>query len=90
MQRIVVAAGFAERRPCEIDGRGVRVGLTAAGRAWHTELVTRRLSMMSSILETFSAEDQRALSTLLGRFVGALDHYVSELDHEPVDEGPAA
>ncbi len=64
----VAAAGYAERRPCEDDGRGHRVHITDAGR----DLLTR-------MWPVYGAAIQRHIGDKLGAEAGELGDLLERL-----------
>lgn len=75
----MVALGLAERRTCRDDGRVVMVSPTDLAREWHDQLVAKRRVLFGRLLGEFAPEERPVLSSMLERFVGALDELVEEL-----------
>ena len=65
----LAARGLVVRAPDPDDRRGVRVGLTEAGKQRVDEALAALLARERELLETLSVQDQQALSTLLRRLV---------------------
>jgi DNA-binding MarR family transcriptional regulator len=65
----LAARGLVVRAPDPDDRRGVRVGLTDAGKERVDEALAALLSRERELLEALSVEDQQALSDLLRRLV---------------------
>lgn len=66
-------AGRIERRPDPADGRGVRVVLTAAGRALVDRAVPAHLANQRRLLDGLDATDRDALSALLKRWLAQFE-----------------
>jgi DNA-binding MarR family transcriptional regulator len=73
-------SGLAERRPCDDDGRVVRVSITPAGEARHALVAERRSAVLDQVLAPFSPAERAELADLLDRFVAELDRVVPTLD----------
>lgn len=65
----LAARGLVVRAPDPDDRRGVRVGLTEAGKQRVDEALAALLARERELLEALSVQDQQALSTLLRRLV---------------------
>ena len=64
-----LVAAWQRERPDLDDRRGVRVGLTEAGKQRVDEALAALLARERELLEALSVQDQQALSTLLRRLV---------------------
>jgi len=78
----MVTLGLAERRASSEDGRVVVVSATAAGVAWHQQLLRNRTDLMRHVLGEFDPAERIEFASLLERFVDAIDGFASEL-HPP-------
>lgn len=61
------AAGLIERRPNPSDRRAILVHLTPKGRKTGEELAVLMKESNREFLQSFEAEDEKSLRTLLGR-----------------------
>jgi DNA-binding MarR family transcriptional regulator len=72
--------GLAERAPSAEDGRVVMVSITAAGVARHDAVVCVRRAFFATVLAEFDRPEREQLAELLERLIGAVDHYVGNLE----------
>ncbi|HVU74719.1 MAG TPA: MarR family transcriptional regulator [Mycobacteriales bacterium] len=67
------AAGLVERRPDPDDGRGVLVGLTAAGRARVDRALDLLVEAETALLRPLPARDRTAVAAALRRLLVAVE-----------------
>ncbi|WP_126286702.1 MarR family winged helix-turn-helix transcriptional regulator [Burkholderia stagnalis] len=65
-------AGWVERRPNPVDGRGTLVALTDAGRALIDDAVVAHIDNQRVLLAALSTAEQAQLARLLGKLLGGL------------------
>jgi DNA-binding MarR family transcriptional regulator len=66
-------AGWLERQPDPLDGRAIRLFLTAAGQTLHRQARAFRLDKMRRLLAGLTPEEQGTLLTLLERAIEAAE-----------------
>lgn len=76
-------SGLLQRAPSPTDARAVVVSLTPSGASMVQEISRRGVQAMSSVLDSFSADECRQLATLLEKLVAAID---SERDRAVAEE----
>jgi DNA-binding MarR family transcriptional regulator len=68
----LVKRGLLDRGRDPDDGRFMRVWITDAGRAVHSELLDRVLTLLLATLDRFDDEDRAALERLLPQFADVI------------------
>jgi DNA-binding MarR family transcriptional regulator len=63
----LVKRGLLDRGRDPDDGRFMRVWITDAGRAVHSELLERMLTLLCGVLDQFDDDDREAIERLLPR-----------------------
>jgi DNA-binding MarR family transcriptional regulator len=79
----LTAKGLVMREADELDGRGVRIVLTEAGRWLQTAITDRRIALMGDLLEDFGVDEQRTFAELIERFTKAVQREAEELANDP-------
>jgi MarR family transcriptional regulator, organic hydroperoxide resistance regulator len=70
--RTLEGRGWAERRPHPSDGRGIRVSLTARGRAKIEDLFPRFNAEEAALASALTKQQQEQLATVLRRLLRAV------------------